>query len=308
MGNVHEKHYKVNRINLILSALIALCLIYIPASFLYTRSAEKDILARTESAVLLSPRAQQEAFDAVQRLDEHRLDLEKLSDLDKAIEDERALFFQKASLLEQMVDSGETDLKIAYLSFDDGPYNNTNQIMDVLKENGVQATFFAIGRTSAVYDSIWPRYAAECHTLGNHTYSHNMKSMYASSDAFIADILKQQEYLESRTGRRTDLCRFPGGSSQAKSRKSACVDALRENGYAYVDWNNLTGDAEGGTITKEGCISRVLDNTKNRKFLVVLMHDFSTPSLEALPEIIQGLRDQGYVFLPMFHDSMAVKR
>ncbi len=308
MGKVHTKHYSANRINSVLCILIALCLIYMPASCFFSELAVRKYEAKAESSALLEPQVSAQAEQTAAMIEQHRRDLEKLGDLDGAIAEEKALFFQKASELEHMVDAGSTELKIAYLSFDDGPYANTADIMNVLRENSVQATFFTIGRTSSIYDEIWPRYEAECHTLGNHTYSHSIKTVYASADVFIADILRQQEFLEGKTGHKTDLCRFPGGSSQAKSKKSACVEALREYDYAYVDWNNLTGDAEGGTITEEGCISRVLDNTKNRKFLVVLMHDFSKQSMEALPEIIQGLRDQGYVFLPMFHDSMAVKR
>lgn len=75
------------------------------------------------------------------------------------------------------------DTKTCYLTFDDGPSNNTERILDILKENGVKATFFVIGRSSRL--ELVKREKEEGHTVALHTYSHEYDDVYRSTDAFF---------------------------------------------------------------------------------------------------------------------------
>ncbi len=231
-----------------------------------------------------------------------------LNRLPEEVEEARAGFFRNASELEAMVDSGETDIKIAYLTFDDGPYEITDSYLDVLERYGILATFFERGRDWDYYQDIYRRVAASGHTIGNHSYSHNIHGgLYHSVQSFMDDILKNRRFIEEHLGITTEVLRFPGGSSTARGLKSGIIEELRKERYAYVDWNSATMDGMYD-LSADEYRDYVLDRTGEKKFLVVLMHDYNANTLKALPEIIEGLREQGYVFLPLFYESLAANR
>lgn len=235
-------------------------------------------------------------------------DLELYSDIPAAAEAARQKFFEDAKKLEQMVAAGETDVRIAYLTFDDGPYELTWKYLAVLSEHEVLGTFFQRGRDWDRFGEIYLAVRDGCHTMGNHTYSHKIRNgIYRSAGAFMEDLLKNREYLEEKLGVTTEVMRFPGGSSTAGKLKQDIIEQLRREHYAYVDWNGATGDGLYDLSANE-YRDNVLNGTKGQKFLVVLMHDYNKNTLAALPEIIEGLREQGYVFLPLFYDSLAVNR
>ena len=211
--------------------------------------------------------------------------------------------------------NGESDMKIAYLTFDDGPYLLSSSFLDVLDEYGVPATFFYLmkgyengySNEDYAYDQTYRRIINSGHTLGNHTATHKLgkNSIYSSVDAFMYDLILNRNFIENRYGYITDVMRFPGGSNTS-SLKYALIDEIHKIGYNYVDWNSATGDG-GGVLSVESFRDNVLCNTGDRKILVVLMHDYSHNTLLALPEIIEGLRNQGYTFFPLFHDSIMAR-
>lgn len=225
--------------------------------------------------------------------------------LKKAKED----YYASCAQLEEKVLSGDSPHKIAYLTFDDGPYERTTgRYLDVLKEHDVLATFFQIGRPSEKLDALYHRAYDEGHTIANHTYSHQIRGgIYRSVDHFIADVIKNRQFIEEKLGYTTNILRFPGGSSTARSLKSGIVEQLREMGYGYVDWNSATGDGMELLSPKE-YRDNVLKKTNGRNVLVVLMHDYSENTLTALPEIIDGLREQGYTLLPLFYESAMIQK
>ena len=228
--------------------------------------------------------------------------------LPEEAETARQKFFEDAMQLEEMVRDGKTGTKIAFLTFDDGPYLLTDRYLDVLDEYGVLATFFQRGRDWDEYAEIYRRVAQSGHTIGNHTYSHQIRGgIYRSVQAFMNDVLKNREFIEKNLGITTRVLRFPGGSGTAGSLKQGIIEELRKEGYAYVNWNSATMDGMYD-LTAEEYRDNVLDRTNGRDFLVVLMHDYSSQTLKALPEIIEGLEEQGYVFLPLFYESLAVNR
>ena len=221
----------------------------------------------------------------------------------KSLEDE---YFSNIAKLETKIQLGETNVKIAYLTFDDGPYKLTDKVLDILKENGVKATFFCIGKEDV--DDKYQRIVAEGHVLANHTYSHAItKGLYNSVDSFIAQIEKQEEHLYNITGYRTTLMRFPGGSSQAKGLKDGIVEQLHARGYNYVDWNCETGDGSDEKMKKQNAFAWYSQTMNNQDIIVLLMHDYNDSTVNNLQKIIDDLQSKNYLILPLNNKSIMAK-
>lgn len=188
--------------------------------------------------------------------------------------------------------------KKVYLTFDDGPSANTNEILDILKEYNAKATFFVNGKNSAVYANEYKRIVEEGHTLAMHSYTHVYADIYASTDAFMADMHRLRDYLYELTGVTCDVYRFPGGSSNTISK----IDmrefgrALAEEGIVYFDWNVSSGDAVSPALSAEQIYNNVVSGTVKKNTPVVLMHDLKSKAttVEALPQILQFLIDNDY--------------
>ena len=97
-----------------------------------------------------------------------------------------------------------------YLTFDGGPDENTNEILDVLAKYNVKATFFVIGSESDEMKAVYRRIVDEGHTLGMHSYSNSYSTIYSSSDSFEKDVTKLNAYLKKVTGEKSQYYRFPG--------------------------------------------------------------------------------------------------
>lgn len=293
------------RILTVLMALLILGSVPLLLSVRKVRSETAEAAAAAEAVrASLEEELSQVRFSIAET--EERID--RLNSLTEEIEKARAGYFENASRLEEMVENGETELKIAYLTFDDGPYEITDRYLDVLEDYGILATFFERWRDWDYYECIFRRVAASGHTIGNHSYTHDIHgSLYQSVDSFMEDILRNREFIQEHLGITTHVLRFPGGSGASGSLKQGIIEELRKEGYAYVNWNSATLDGMYELSAAE-YRDNVLDKTGGRKFLVVLMHDYSKNTLTALPEIIEGLQDQGYVFLPLFYESLAVNR
>ncbi|MBV7275474.1 polysaccharide deacetylase family protein [Clostridium thailandense] len=188
--------------------------------------------------------------------------------------------------------------KVAYLTFDDGPSaNNTPKILDILKSNNIKATFFVIGQCAEQNSELLKRENEEGHTIGNHTYSHNMKYVYSSPDNFINDLEKGDKVIKSIIGSdyNLKLIRFPGGSFGTKL--APYREASIKAGYHYVDWNDLTGDAEHNNVPVNSLLNELKKYT-TQEHVVILMHDApaKTTTVQALPQVIEYLKSKGYTF------------
>ena len=207
--------------------------------------------------------------------------------------------------LEQMILNKETNAKIAYLTFDDGPYDLTQKYLDILKKNNVRATFFTLGKRD--YKDTYIRIVNEDHTLANHTYYHNIhKGLYKSSDNFMSQIQKLEDYIYSITNHKTTLMRFPGGSSQAGRLKNEIVNKLHNKGYKYVDWNCYTGDGSDTLMAKHDAFYYYKETCKD-DIIVILMHDYNYSTVNNLDKIIKDLKDRGYILLPLNNKSVMAK-
>ncbi len=188
----------------------------------------------------------------------------------------------------------DESIKKVCLTFDDGPSEHTDEILDILAEYDVKATFFVTGHEGM--EDRYRRIACEGHTLGMHSWSHDYTKLYEDVDAFAEDFEKLHSYLYDVTGVDSRFFRFPGGSSNRVSKVPIAdyIDYLDDGGYSYFDWNASAEDAVKGTKSSDQIVKEVLSQIESRDTdtIVVLMHDAPgrQTTVDALPEIIEGIQ------------------
>ncbi len=186
--------------------------------------------------------------------------------------------------------------KTAYLTFDDGPdEKNTDAILDILKQEGVKATFYVVGRNVKAYPETAKRIFEEGHALGNHSYDHDYDRLYASVDNYLEEMEEADEAIYSLIGRRPLITRAPGGRMSHFTEAYDAVTA--ENGYVEHDWNVSSADSDpNGPVAQD-----FIDNIAGQATMdsaIILMHSSAghEETVKALPEIIRVLREKGYAF------------
>lgn len=198
---------------------------------------------------------------------------------------------------------------IAYLTFDDGPSNITNSVLDILKKYNVKATFFVINSPSYNKTTL-QREVREGHTIGLHAYSHNYAIAYKDDNSYLDGIDKLRAQVKSDTGYDSHYIRFPGGSSNTISKKyskgimTRITKMAKQREYKYYDWN-VDDDDAGRAKTADDCYNNVIRELKPNRSNIVLMHDFGTNKkiLEALPRIIEYCQKNGYKMLPIDNNT-----
>lgn len=205
--------------------------------------------------------------------------------------------------------------KFAYLTFDDGPSANTEQILNILREYGVKATFFVIGSESEYSKHLYRRIVEEGHAIGLHSYNHVYSDIYKSEEAFMESMYKLQDLIETTTGVRPDILRFPGGSNTSFITRYGGADLaaslaarIHREGMQYFDWNVSSLDATKPVVDTQVIVDATLRGAQNRNQAVVLMHDapIKKTTVEALPAIIEGLQAQGFTFEVLKRDTPPV--
>ena len=200
--------------------------------------------------------------------------------------------------------------KICYLTFDDGPSDNTLKILEILSTYNVKATFFVTNYAQSKIEYL-PQTHAAGHTIGLHSNTHKYATIYKSTDAFFKDLNALSDKVFNITGIRSKVIRFPGGGSNKVS-KSICkgimtrlTNQVRIQGYAYFDWNVDSGDAASKGVTAKSITDNVLNAAAKKDSICVLMHDISSKkaTVEALPQILEGLKKMGYTFEPLTEKS-----
>lgn len=210
---------------------------------------------------------------------------------------------QNPNAQEQITNIYYSEEKVAYLTFDDGPSKNiTPQVLDILKQENVPATFFVLGSRVELNPDLLKREYDEGHYIANHGYSHQYSQIYQSPDTVFEEYIKCENAIRNALNNpeyNTYLFRFPGGSSGGRYAeiKSQAKGLLSSYGVNYTNWNCLTGDAEGNTTPEAlmGCLQETMQGDGS---IIVLMHDASDKSYtaETLPQVISYLREQGYTF------------
>ena len=243
-------------------------------------------------------------------------EIESLGKLVEKKEELRKEYFSKIKELEDAILVGKSDKKIAYLTFDDGPYYNTQKVFAILDKYDVKATFFTTNINGEYcFDNrsakCWPtykQYIEKGHTLANHTYTHAIwRGLYSSADSFMIAVINQENLIKEQTGGYvTNFIRFPGGSVTAGKLKDSIIAKLRERHYGWVDWTAEDGD--GGNLQSVDQAWRTLKSGINENIEVILMHDYNAITTSILPEIIEYLRGEGYILLPLFYESNMVNK
>ena len=204
----------------------------------------------------------------------------------------------------------QSDQKIVYLTFDDGPSENTQKVLDILDVYDVKATFFVTGTNEEYYYLIKKAYDAG-HTIGLHSYIHEYDQIYNSSSAYFADLKKIEDLVYSQIGSIPKYIRFPGGSSNNVSKKycykimTKLTKEIINRGYQYYDWNEDSEDGSGQLSVNQLLKNATASNDNN---IILLFHDANGKenSLKALGPVIQYYQKKGYVFKGIDDSSYVV--
>ena len=221
-------------------------------------------------------------YDEAHDIDEPRLK-EKQTETDENITDDKLD-------VETAIDP-DAGKKIAYLTFDDGPNLNTPQILDVLKEKNVKATFFMLGSSIVAHGDIAKRISEEDHGLGVHSMTHDFKSVYASPESFVDEMNAANDELYKATGKKTTVLRAPYGSKPYM--KQEFRDLATSWGYRIWDWNVDSSDSIKKNTTPDEVYNEVANQIVNKDKAVILFHD-KEHTLNALPRIIDHLIASGF--------------
>lgn len=211
---------------------------------------------------------------------------------------------QKAIALKNVNQADTADGGICYLTFDDGPSDNTLKILDILDAYGIKATFFVVGTSKREY---MPQIVNRGHAIGLHSTTHKYDVIYKDVNSYLEDIKQISDIVYNATGVRSNIMRFPGGSSNMVSAKycpgimTDLTSRMPSLGYSYYDWNVTSGDANAALVPAKTIVNNVLNIAKGKKSICVLMHDngAKTTTVEALPDIIEGLDAMGFRFAPI---------
>lgn len=208
----------------------------------------------------------------------------------------------------------ESATGIIYLTFDDGPSaDSTPAILDILKNRNIKATFFVL-HYSDENEKYIIREKNEGHTIALHGYTHTYSELYQSADTCMENFRKIGEQVYKTTGIKSNIIRFPGGSSNTISKKycegvmTELVTKVIEAGYRYFDWNVDSDDA-GHAKNSQNIYNNVTSLIKPGRNNVVLMHDFAGnyKTIDALDSIISWGLEQGYVFRKITDETPMVK-
>ena len=255
-----------------------------------------------------------DAFNNIKANNQSELDhlsvmYKEVEDVDVSLKEVKESYFKLAKEADERARNG-ANFKVCYLTFDDGPYSKTTPLfLDVLKEKNVLGTFFVLKKDNL--DDLYKRIRDEGHTLANHTASHKISNgIYRSEETFIEDIKENDDFIYNLLGVKMDVMRFPGGSPQATYsglNKTSLVNKLVDMGYGYIDWTLTTGDGEAN-LSPDEFLHNVVDSSSKYSVMTVLMHDYSKNTALCLGEMIDILREQGYIFLPLSYDSPSVRK
>lgn len=174
------------------------------------------------------------------------------------------------------------------LSFDDGPAAETSRILDILKEQNIQATFFCIGKNAAANIEIVKRWSEENHLIGNHSFYHSFHFDWQSAGKMQKEIEKTNLLIESITGAKPTFFRPPYGVTNPNLAK-----AIKRSQMYAIGWNVRSFDT--ATKDQQKLLARILRKVKGGD--IILLHDSMSITADILTELITTLRSKGYSFV-----------
>ena len=194
---------------------------------------------------------------------------------------------REVRVVEELTEDELPDQTI-FLTFDDGPGKYTDELLDILADHDVKATFFVTAQFKKYLDCI-AREAEEGHAVAVHTYSHDFADVYESDEAYWEDFEKMNDIVEEQTGERADIFRFPGGASNRVSARysegimTRLTEQAPERGLDYFDWNVSSGDA-GGTTESDQVCENMKNGVKKHDISVILCHDIKGYTVDCMDE------------------------
>ena len=191
----------------------------------------------------------------------------------------------------------ESNSKVVYLTFDDGPAGKvTNDVLDILKNNSVHATFFLIGCQIKDQENLVKRIYDEGNSIGLHSMTHKKNSLYCSNEQFLKEMISTQELISTVVPIKPIILRFPFGCNNNTYKISkSMVDLLHDNNLKIYDWNTDSGDGANPN-SAPSTIFKNAKSTKDRVILLMHCSYLSKNTVKALPSIIQYYKDNGYEF------------
>ncbi|MDR0897302.1 MAG: polysaccharide deacetylase family protein [Oscillospiraceae bacterium] len=186
--------------------------------------------------------------------------------------------------------------KTIYLTVDDTPGPYTMELLAVLHNIGVPATFFIVGAYARQYPLFVRAIYQQGHGLANHSYTHNEDYLTASYRACLNDFKRCETAVAEALGffLPLKLLRVPYGASTIPA---SYRTRLQEAGYTWIDWNALNGDAETGHDSDQDILRYAYETAAACKGdIVFLVHDAKKRTIRTLPEMVRHFREQGYTF------------
>jgi peptidoglycan/xylan/chitin deacetylase (PgdA/CDA1 family) len=244
---------------------------------------------------------EQDDSDSSEQKSKEEINLDKEKQEEKNSE-ESALVGNFPNLYCESFEIIPTDNKTAYLTFDDGPSENTEKILEILKKYNIKATFFVItGEYNSKNLDLLEKINEEGHSIGIHSHSHDYNIIYDSLEAYLEDISNVSDAIYEKINIRPNIVRLPGGSINEYNQDiyQDIIDELAKRNFQYFDWNVSFNDAKNNTSIEGIHQSAMYGIEQNKeKNIIVLAHDQTKNSiaLEALEKVINVLESHGYSF------------
>lgn len=213
---------------------------------------------------------------------------------------------------ELISDAGqERNVRKVYITFDDGPSLLTQEILSILDQYHVKATFFVVGKEDENLKPIYKEIVEKGHTIGMHSYSHQYQNIYESVESFQEDFQKINNLIYNETGVKAKYYRFPGGSSNQVSKLDMreYIKYIKQENVEYFDWNASTGDATSTNLSTEEIMENTFKTYEQFNTTVLLMHDNGNRrmTVDALPQIIEKYQELGVELLPISESTDLVQ-
>lgn len=195
------------------------------------------------------------------------------------------IVFQYKNRVENTNSEVSKDIKRIAITFDDGPEGNyTKQLLDGLKERGVKATFFVLGKSIVGNEDLILRMYEEGHLIGNHTYNH-VELDKENDENGVKEIEKTNEIIKQITGYEPEFIRPPFGAWRKEQMNQADMFPVMWT-IDPLDWKYQN---------TEYVVNHILNNVKDGD--IILLHDIFETSVEAALIVIDRLQEQGYEFV-----------
>lgn len=198
-----------------------------------------------------------------------------------------------------------------YLTFDDGPSDRTDEVLQVLAEKGVKATFFVIGQSDPKNLERMRKIVEAGHTIGMHSYSHDYNSVYSSVEGFLEEFYRIFVQIRETTGVTPTVFRCPGGSINGYNGGfyQEILSEMIRRGFVPYDWNVSSEDAATSHLIPSGTlVDNVVNHSRGKVRSFVLFHDSEskTTTTQALGPAIDRLRELGFEFAAITPDTMPI--